>query len=293
MARGSRRPLPRRHDRPHGGSHPACRGSRAASRPCPCGSLHLHLGGKHRHRLRFEHPNRLRQWRSQLCVGRDSGRRLHPRRHPALPRDLHRRVNGYPGPAAEACVSTPPATAYWAIWHGPAGGAWTYSNSGAASLNPAPGTAIGLAFGAGRTPGMAPPALPKPTTSTTRPQPTQSSTTKGGGTTTPSSSTSRAAGSSTTDPTSTAPSATGSASPRHTGSTSTKSTAGTTSSTSESRTPPTASESSATSVAAPAGADGGKGPSPLAIVGGGALAGAALVAGAIVVRRQRDRARMS
>lgn len=203
------------------------------------------------------------------------------------------RVNGYPGAAAEACVSTPPATAYWALWHGPAGGSWTYSNSGAASLNPAPGTAIGLAFGAGRTPGMAPPALPKPTTSTTRPQPTQSSTTKGGGTTTSSSSTSRAAGSSTTDPTSTAPSATGSASPRHTGSTSTKSTAGTTSSTSESRTPPAASESSATSVAAPAGADGGNGPSPLAIVGGGALAGAALVAGAIVVRRQRDRARMS
>jgi hypothetical protein len=67
------------------------------------------------------------------------------------------RVNGVPTPAAEPCVNTPPATAYWSYWHAPAGGSWTYSTVGAASYNPAPGTVEGWAFGSGGAPSIPPP----------------------------------------------------------------------------------------------------------------------------------------
>ncbi|WBB80390.1 hypothetical protein O7606_03140 [Micromonospora sp. WMMD882] len=67
------------------------------------------------------------------------------------------RINGKPTAATDPCVNTPPVTAYWSYWHAPAGGAWSYSSSGAGSYNPAPGSVEGWAFGAG-----APPSVPAP-----------------------------------------------------------------------------------------------------------------------------------
>jgi hypothetical protein len=66
-----------------------------------------------------------------------------------------------------------PATAYWSYWHG-ARGSWTYSTVGAGVYDPKPGTVEGWAFGAGRQPGIAPPAAPAPPPApepTTRPAP--------------------------------------------------------------------------------------------------------------------------
>ena len=59
-----------------------------------------------------------------------------------------------------------PADAYWSYWHAPRGGSWTYSNEGAGTRDPAPGSVEGWAFGAGARPSTAPPA-PTPTTTTT------------------------------------------------------------------------------------------------------------------------------
>jgi hypothetical protein len=55
-----------------------------------------------------------------------------------------------------------PTTAYWAYWHASRGGSWSYSTLGAGGYDPAPGTVEGWAFGAGRRPGIAPPAAPAP-----------------------------------------------------------------------------------------------------------------------------------
>ncbi|MEV0645375.1 hypothetical protein AB0I28_08930 [Phytomonospora sp. NPDC050363] len=66
------------------------------------------------------------------------------------------RVDGLPLPAAEACVNTPPASAYWSYWHAAPGGTWSYSTSGATSYNPAPGSVEGWAFGSGGQPTVAP-----------------------------------------------------------------------------------------------------------------------------------------
>lgn len=71
------------------------------------------------------------------------------------------RINGKPGADADKCVTTSPASAYWSYWHG-AGGSWSYSNQGAATYVPARGSVEGWAFGAGESPGIAPPAAPAP-----------------------------------------------------------------------------------------------------------------------------------
>jgi hypothetical protein len=47
----------------------------------------------------------------------------------------------YPTAAQEPCVLTPPASAYWAFWYaGPGQDAWNYSQAGAMSYHPAPGS---------------------------------------------------------------------------------------------------------------------------------------------------------
>jgi hypothetical protein len=72
------------------------------------------------------------------------------------------RIDGLPGPAAEACATTPPATAYWSYWTAPRGGSWRYSPVGAAASRPAAGTVEGWSFTTGAAaepPGVAPPAL--------------------------------------------------------------------------------------------------------------------------------------
>jgi hypothetical protein len=88
------------------------------------------------------------------------------------------RLNGKPTPEQDKCAVTPPVSAYWSFWHAKPGGTWNYSSLGADSYDPGPGTVEGWAFGAGKPPSIAPPALvtrPAPTTpapkATTRPAP--------------------------------------------------------------------------------------------------------------------------
>ncbi len=75
-------------------------------------------------------------------------------------------------PASDACVVMPPASAYWSLWTASRGGSWAFASTGVASLDPAPGSVVGLAFGAGSPPGVAPPAAPVPARSA--PAPAQS-----------------------------------------------------------------------------------------------------------------------
>lgn len=82
------------------------------------------------------------------------------------------RINGYP--SSDPCQRMPPADAYWAFYHAPRGGSWTYSTSGARSYDPAPGTVVGFRFGSGQKPRVAPPektatSTPKPTTAAPKP----------------------------------------------------------------------------------------------------------------------------
>ncbi len=58
------------------------------------------------------------------------------------------RINNYPTPAEEACVLTPPASAYWSYWHAnPGQDSWSYSNLGATSYHPKPGSVDAWVFG--------------------------------------------------------------------------------------------------------------------------------------------------
>lgn len=70
------------------------------------------------------------------------------------------RIDGKPGSTgsgSQACVDTPPASAYWAFWHAaPTDGRWTYSDLGALSYHPPGGSIEAWAFGAGACPGIAP-----------------------------------------------------------------------------------------------------------------------------------------
>lgn len=62
-----------------------------------------------------------------------------------------------------------PADAYWSYWHASRGSSWAYSNAGAGSRDPAPGSVEGWAFGAGARPSTSPPPPTTATTTTTRP----------------------------------------------------------------------------------------------------------------------------
>ncbi|GAB3078974.1 hypothetical protein [Pedococcus soli] len=183
------------------------------------------------------------------------------------------RINGTP--AKDPCIQMPPASAYWAFFHAPRGGAWTYSQSGVASYDPAPGTVIGFAFGSGGQPSSAPPArtsTPKPSSSST-PTPTpkpsstprtssstpaHSSSTPGGtssrGTSAKGTSTGKATAGTTPSAGRTTPSAT---TPGHSATTS-----GTTSGTASAPAAPTSATTSGTAAASGTGTD--PGPSALA-----------------------------
>jgi hypothetical protein len=55
----------------------------------------------------------------------------------------------YPTAAEDACVMTPPATAYWSYWHAdPGQSSWHYSQVGAVSYHPVPGSVELWTFGA-------------------------------------------------------------------------------------------------------------------------------------------------
>lgn len=177
------------------------------------------------------------------------------------------RIDGYP--ASDPCIQMPPASAYWSFFTARRGGSWSYSSTGAAGYNPAAGTVIGFAFGAGARPRMAPPAAPvvpvKPkATTSARPKASGGS----GGSTGGSASAART------------PTRSASSSPR----TSAPSAPGTSATTSPGAATPTA---SATVVAAaPVGASAdGSGTARLAAAGGVL---AALGIGALLVARRRS-----
>lgn len=81
------------------------------------------------------------------------------------------RIDGVP--ADDPCQRASPADAYWSYWTARPGGSWTYSNTGPADRDPAPGSVEGWAFGAGDPPSVAPPreqaaAAPAPSPSPSR-----------------------------------------------------------------------------------------------------------------------------
>jgi hypothetical protein len=54
-----------------------------------------------------------------------------------------------PTPSQDACVNTPPATAYWSYWHAdPGQNVWTYAQQGPLSYDPPPGSVDAWVFGA-------------------------------------------------------------------------------------------------------------------------------------------------
>lgn len=70
------------------------------------------------------------------------------------------RIDGYPTQAQDPCTTTPPATAYWSYWYAPVGqDTWSYSQFGAMSFHPAPGSVNAWSFGAGTRPTFAPSAV--------------------------------------------------------------------------------------------------------------------------------------
>lgn len=75
----------------------------------------------------------------------------------------------YPTPAQESCVLTPPATAYWTYWQaGPGQDTWTYSEAGAMTYHPRPGSVSLWVFGGTNLGGTAGSAMPPVTPDTLR-----------------------------------------------------------------------------------------------------------------------------
>ncbi|MDQ2836484.1 MAG: hypothetical protein M3Y89_03575 [Actinomycetota bacterium] len=67
------------------------------------------------------------------------------------------RINSLPSTTQQACVNTPPATAYWAYYHALTGATtWTYSTTGASSYTPPLGSIDAWAFGNSATPSKTP-----------------------------------------------------------------------------------------------------------------------------------------
>ena len=59
------------------------------------------------------------------------------------------RIDNEPSPSQDSCVNTPPASAYWSYWHADAGQTtWAYSDEGAMSYKPPPGSVDVWVFGA-------------------------------------------------------------------------------------------------------------------------------------------------
>jgi hypothetical protein len=73
----------------------------------------------------------------------------------------YRHGTQYPPPSQQACVQTPPARAYWASWQArPGQTSWTYSQAGAMSYHPQPGSVTLWVFGGTNLTGTAGSALP-------------------------------------------------------------------------------------------------------------------------------------
>jgi hypothetical protein len=67
------------------------------------------------------------------------------------------RIAGKPGTNTEPCVNAPPLSAYWEYWIAPRGGQWCFSNVGAGSRTPPPGSTEGWSFALNRTSSDTPP----------------------------------------------------------------------------------------------------------------------------------------
>jgi hypothetical protein len=73
----------------------------------------------------------------------------------------YRHGSQYPTAAQQACVDTPPASAYWAFWQAaPGQDTWTYSQLGAMSYHPSPGSVSLWIFGGTNLAGTAGSAVP-------------------------------------------------------------------------------------------------------------------------------------
>jgi hypothetical protein len=68
---------------------------------------------------------------------------------------------GFPSPAQDACLRTPPSSACWSYWHAdPGQSSWTYSEDGAANYHPKPGSVDLWTFGrSGSSPTFSPDAV--------------------------------------------------------------------------------------------------------------------------------------
>jgi hypothetical protein len=59
------------------------------------------------------------------------------------------RIDDEPPPSEDACITTPPADAYWSYWHADAGAdTWSYSQVGAMDYHPPAGSVDAWTFGA-------------------------------------------------------------------------------------------------------------------------------------------------
>jgi hypothetical protein len=67
------------------------------------------------------------------------------------------RINNKPSPAQQACITTPPANAYWAYYHANKGATtWAYTTQGASTYKPAQGSIEAWAFGNSAKPSKTP-----------------------------------------------------------------------------------------------------------------------------------------
>ena len=72
----------------------------------------------------------------------------------------YRGGTAYPSTAEDPCISTPSAKTYWSYWHANQGdSSWSYSQDGAQSYSPPPGSVDLWTYGAGTSPSVSPDAL--------------------------------------------------------------------------------------------------------------------------------------
>lgn len=84
------------------------------------------------------------------------------------------RIEGKPAKADEPCIDTPPATAYWSYWYAPNGGSWKYSNLGVSNHKVILGGFEGWSFAKDKTAATLSPPRVAPRHAITTPTPAQS-----------------------------------------------------------------------------------------------------------------------
>ena len=82
------------------------------------------------------------------------------------------RIEGKPVAAEEPCIDTPPATAYWSYWYAPNGGSWKYSSLGVSNHQVVLGGFEGWSFAKDKTAATVPPPRVAPHHAITTPTPT-------------------------------------------------------------------------------------------------------------------------